>query len=185
MHIIPENFQEKRSRFQARLDPNQLEDYNFELNHLKLVPHNRFKEYNDQTEVTYSKIKGTLDRHVKEFQDHHQGLTSLDWSEESHEWWNNLNNYRTVTCHKIATDLQDLHRELKEELRHLPFDSFDDDLTHEGTLSTYLELVKQAENIVREQERTRATIIKPVFDFLKIPITNFDIGLGVWQLENN
>ena len=71
MHFIPETFREKRFRIQARLDPNQLEDLDFDLLNLPFANTKRLERFQYQSELAYLKIEEKFEQRFQDFEAAH------------------------------------------------------------------------------------------------------------------
>ena len=83
----------------------------------------------------------------------------------------------------ISEELQHLDTNLQEIIQSLPRDQNNYNLTEYNQVLDFLAAKEQFEPIVRRFEKCRAGTLRPFFEDLDIPITNLDIGLGVYWLD--
>ena len=177
MSTIPENFQEKRSRIEARLDPNQLEDLNFELLNLPFATAKRLERFQSQSEFAYFKVQQKLERRFQEFERNHPV-----WTQENQDQANLLLDYERETLQYLTEELEHLDRDLWNFIDTLPGDPNNYDLTQDNQVSDFLIAKETFEPFVRGSEKVRAGSLRQIFEELQIPITVLDIGLGAfWQ----
>ena len=173
MHNIPEDHQEEQSRTQARPDPNQAEDSDFELLNLPFVNYQRFERFQNQSQVAYNKIKEKLERRFEKFERDHPV-----WSQENQDKAIELLKSEKETLDDIAHELEHLDWNIQEILDSLPGDPDNYDLTQDRCILEFQEAKEKFEPILRDFEKYRAGSLRPYFEELGISVTPVDIGPG-------
>ena len=175
MHFIPETFREKRFRIQARLDPNQLEDLDFDLLNLPFANTKRLERFQYQSELAYLKIEEKFQQRFQDFEEAHPV-----WSQENQRQADLLLEDQNEKLQDISDKLWHLDNNLEDIIQSLPGDQNNYNLSDYNQVLDFLSAKRQFEPIVRSFERGRAAALREYFEDFNIPITNLDIGLGVY-----
>ena len=178
MHIIPENFQEKRSRFYSVLNPDYIEDSNFQLLNLPFATYSRLERFQGQSEYAYLKIKNKLDRRYQKFEADHPV-----WNQEKQRQADLLIEKDREILDDCAAELNHLDWNLHQDIETLVGDLYNYDLTQESCVLKFLAAKEQFEVFIRRSEKIRAATLLPFFEELEITPTNLDIGLGIVQFN--
>ena len=148
MHLIPETFREKRFRIQARLDPNQLEDLDFDLLNLPFATTKRLERFQYQSELAYLKIQEKLELRFQEFEEAHPV-----WTQENQNQADLLLENQSETLQDISDKLWHLDNNLQEIIQSLPGDQSNYDLSEYNQVLYFLAAKEQFESIVGSFEK--------------------------------